>query len=142
LSLAYRDIRRGQLGKMPSAHTIIEKVKAPPQVLSEQSIWDRIREGLSPSRPDFNPSGKPVPLWLYILFEAQEFGQGGEHLGPLGGQIVSDVIIGLLKRDPESFLSRDSNWTPDQSFVSVRGRPFGIADLIQMAEDQKRRHLP
>ena len=37
---------------------------------------------------------KRTPLWFYVLREAQ-VQAGGEHLGPVGGRIVAEVIIGL-----------------------------------------------
>jgi hypothetical protein len=58
----------------------------------------------------------------------------GEQLGPVGGRIVAEVIIGLIKGDGHSYLSQDPDWTPtygqDGSFTAVdllkgRGRRGG-----------------
>jgi hypothetical protein len=36
---------------------------------------------------------------------------GGQHLGPVGGRIVGEVILGLLQLDPDSYLQQ-SGWRP------------------------------
>ena len=41
---------------------------------------------------------KSTPLWFYILKEA-ELMEDGLRLGPVGGRIVGEVFIGLLKAD-------------------------------------------
>ena len=43
-----------------------------------------------------------TPLWYYLLREA-ELG-GGESLGPVGGRIVAEVLVGLLQGDPLSYI--------------------------------------
>ena len=42
-----------------------------------------------------------APLWFYILKEAEIVGRGRE-LGPVGGRIVAEVLVGLLQRDLNS----------------------------------------
>ena len=38
------------------------------------------------------------PLWYYVLCEAEsELGEDGRHLGPVGGRIVAEVLVGLLE---------------------------------------------
>jgi hypothetical protein len=53
---------------------------------------------------------KDTPLWYYVLKEA-EIG-GGAQLGPVGSRIVTNVIIGALVADPNSYLSIDPDWKP------------------------------
>jgi len=55
------------------------------------------------SRPPFATS---TPLWYYILAEAK-LAANGLHLGPVGGRIVAETLIGLLSADPASYLSAD-----------------------------------
>src|SRR6185312_12419422 len=50
-----------------------------------------------------------APLWFYILKEAEHVGDGtatgkGRTLGPVGGRIVAEVLVGLLQKDPDSYL--------------------------------------
>src|SRR6266542_1253551 len=52
-----------------------------------------------------------TPLWYYVLKEA-ELVEDGLRLGPVGGRIVGEVFIGLLKADNTSYLAAQPNWTP------------------------------
>jgi hypothetical protein len=52
-----------------------------------------------------------TPLWYYILKEAEVM-EKGLRLGPVGGRIVGEVIIGLLQLDRNSFLADEPNWKP------------------------------
>jgi hypothetical protein len=45
-----------------------------------------------------------TPLWYYILAESKVV-TAGQHLGPVGGRIVAETLIGLLWADPTSYLS-------------------------------------
>ena len=65
----------------------------------------------------FAPFARSTPLWYYILAEAKALA-GGLHLGPVGGRIVAETLIGLLRADPTSYLS-----------VYPRFEPFLGADL-------------
>ena len=47
--------------------------------------------------------GASTPLWYYVLCEAERKA-GGEQLGPVGGRIVAEVLVGLLAADPRSYL--------------------------------------
>jgi hypothetical protein len=134
LSLAYRDIRRGQLHRLPDGHAVAKKLGIQ-KVVSADLIWEKTKERLERSGSNYDPYGKPVPLWFYILFEAQEFANG-EHLGPVAARIISDVFVGLLKGDPESFLSKKPDWRPT---LGANPGKFGIADLLRIAEKQKAR---
>ncbi len=61
--------------------------------------------------------GTSTPLWYYILAEAKTT-TDGVNLGPVGGRIVAETLIGLLRADPTSYLS-----------VFPRFRPFLGTDL-------------
>jgi hypothetical protein len=67
-------------------------------------------------------------LWFYILKEAEVL-HDGDRLGPVGGRIVGEVLVGTIDADPESFRSVDPNWTPRlparrnaESLLPTRGR--------------------
>ncbi len=71
-----------------------------------------------------------TPLWYYILCEARMTGgERGKHLGPVGGRIVSEVILGLLASDPTSYVN-EPGWTPDL----VPGEDFTMTDLIEFVK--------
>ena len=78
---------------------------------------------------------RATPLWYYILREAKTLGIGvpaeaatetqmeidaGMTLGPIGGRIVAEVLVGLLEGDPQSYLSRWPAWTPEQEAETLR----------------------
>jgi hypothetical protein len=65
----------------------------------------------------YRPFGTSTPLWYYLLAEAKT-ATDGLHLGPVGGRIVAETLIGLLRADPTSYLA-----------VSPDFRPFLGADL-------------
>ncbi len=59
----------------------------------------------------YRPFGTRTPLWYYILAEARAT-TDGLHLGPVGGRIVAESLIGLLRADPTSYLSVDPDFRP------------------------------
>jgi hypothetical protein len=73
---------------------------------------------------------RSTPLWFYILKEAEVL-EGGLRLGPVGGRIVGEVFIGLLKADPRSYLASDRNWKP--VLPSATPGEFRITDLLTFA---------
>jgi hypothetical protein len=82
--------------------------------------------GIAPIRrshilePEFDLHGhatairNSTPLWYYVLREA-ELESAGETLGPVGGRIVAEVLVGLVQADPASYLSQNPRWRPGQS---------------------------
>jgi len=69
-----------------------------------------------------------TPLWFYVLREAQVT-SAGEHLGPVGGRIVAEVIVGLIQGDRTSYLRQDPDWTPTYCSEDT----FTMVDLLQAA---------
>jgi hypothetical protein len=90
-SLAVRDLVRGGNTGLPSGESVAALLGVP--------------AAPSPEWPD------GTPLWFYILTEAAHF-EHGDRLGPVGGRIVADVLIGLLRADPASYLTLDPGWEP------------------------------
>ena len=74
-----------------------------------------------------------TPLWYYVLKEAQVI-EKGLRLGPVGGRIVGEVIIGLLQLDRDSYLSDSPRWRPTlpQRNGQVTG-DFRIIDFLTFA---------
>ncbi len=68
-----------------------------------------------------------TPLWLYVLREAAVRG-AGDYLGEVGGQIVAEVIVGIIRNDPESYLANDPSWRP--TLPSHQPDSFKIRDLL------------
>ena len=55
---------------------------------------------------------------------------GGFHLGPVGGRIVGEVVIGLLQSDPASWLGQQPDWTPS---LQRPGPDFRMTDFLTFA---------
>jgi hypothetical protein len=119
-SLATRDLQRGQATGLPSGEAVAKAFCAP--VLEADQV------GLAATgwRDE-------TPLWFYILKEAAAL-ERGERLGPVGGRIVGEVLIGLIDADPESFRNVDRCWTPTLPAREL-GR-FSIADVLAPAGDR------
>jgi hypothetical protein len=76
------------------------------------------------------PGGGPAPLWYYILKEAS-VQAGGQHLGEVGGRIVAEVFLGLLEKDPSSYLRNEPTWRPFLDATAVG--EFTVPDLIKLS---------
>jgi hypothetical protein len=59
----------------------------------------------------YAPFATSTPLWYYILAEGKA-AAAGLHLGPVGGRIVAETLIGLLRADPTSYLSVNPRFQP------------------------------
>ena len=70
-----------------------------------------------------------TPLWYYVLREAMVT-NGGNQLGPLGGRIVAETFVRMLRRDADSFMNVPS-FAP--SLPSSVPGTFMIADLLEFA---------
>src|SRR3954451_6996010 len=108
-SLATRDLQRGQAVGLASGEAVARRLGVP--VLGPEQL------GLA----EHGWTGE-TPLWLYILKEAEVL-HDGDRLGPVGGRIVGDVLVGIVDADPESFRAVDPAWTP--SLPARRAGAFG-----------------
>jgi hypothetical protein len=65
-------------------------------------------------------SGSPggTPLWYYILREA-DVRCGGHRLGPVGGRIVGEVLVGLLDLDASSVRHAPADWRPAATLTQL-----------------------
>ena len=78
-----------------------------------------------------------TPLFYYMLKESAlipdtDIGKnsGGFHLGPVGGRIVGEVVIGLLQSDPSSWIVQKPDWTPT---LQNPGPAFRMTDFLTFA---------
>jgi hypothetical protein len=117
--LAERNLLRGKRVGLPSGQRIATAMGVKP--LSNSAL------GLS-KNPDWDGQ---APLWYYILKEAELPPYDAERLGPVGGRIVAEVLVGLLQRDRDSYLSVNA-WTPTPPIAPAPGR-FGFVDLLRYA---------
>lgn len=121
--LAVRNLIRGKYMGLPAGQDVALAMGIA-QPLSEEELYDGIELEAS-VRDDL--AGR-APLWFYVLREAQ-LKADSSHLGPVGGRIVAEVLIGLLAADPLSFLGVQPNWRPK---LGSEGR-FTLGDLINIA---------
>jgi hypothetical protein len=115
-SLASRDLYRGHAVQLPSGEAVARAMGVTPVPRSD------LRAGRLGSAGE-------TPLWLYVLAEAEQQ-QTGERLGAVGGRIVGEVLIELLKHDPTSYLSAAPTWQPE--LANEHGE-FGIVELLRYA---------
>src|SRR5439155_6005793 len=87
--LANLNLRRGRALGLPSGQDVAEAMEHEPMNHRELGLEGAL--------------GDHTPLWYYLLREAQVHSDG-EHLGPVGGRIVAEVLVGLLEGDPQSYL--------------------------------------
>jgi Animal haem peroxidase len=105
--LPQRNLLRQLTWGLPSGQSIARAIGAEP--LARDDLGD-----IGGVYPRF---ARSTPLWYYVLAEAK-VAAGGLRLGPVGGRIVVETLIGLLRADPTSYLS-----------VSPRFKPFLGSDL-------------
>ena len=106
--LAFRNLLRAKFYDMPSGEAVAEAMGIP----EEQIIRD----------PLF-PEG--TPLWFYILREAEmtpnKDGLLGAELGPVGGRIVAEVFVDLLRRTAVTRLSKSRTCRTFRAGTSASG---------------------
>ena len=125
VSLAERNLLRHLTWQMPSGQAIAEAMGGP--VLSDGHFAE-----LKAIYPPFVSS---TPLWYYVLREADVLANG-ETLGPIGGRLVAEVFIGLLRADPNSMLNQAAPFVPT---LGPAAGEFRMIDLLRIAGvDQKR----
>ena len=120
-SLAQRNLLRHVTWGLPSGQQLARRMKLP--LLGRNDLSDLSGFGLG--------LDASTPLWFYVLREAEVM-EGGRHLGPVGGRIVAEVILGLLQTDDDSFLTRQPSWRPTLP-ASAGGGDFRMVDLLTLA---------
>jgi len=117
--LPRRNLQRGNKLGLPSGEFVARRMGE--DELSDEKlhldmfdagIQEELREG--------------TPLWYYVLCETPD----GEHLGPVGGRIVAEVLVGLLAADDNSYLKQKPCWRPTLG----TGGDFTMADLVRIAQ--------
>jgi hypothetical protein len=123
ISLAQRNLLRHVTWSLPSGQSIARAMRAP--VLSSGDLADVGALGSN--------LGRSTPLWFYILREAHVLA-GGNTLGPVGGRIVGEVLLGLLQLNRNSYLRASPGWRPTlfNRFGQQTG-DFKMVDLLTFA---------
>jgi hypothetical protein len=143
-ALAHRNLLRGLSMGLPSGQSVARHMGLEPIPDEELTVGKANVDGLK-GNESITAFGKTftenAPLWFYVLAEAQHQwvkeaskikGDDAKNmihtrLGPVGGRIVAEVLIGLMLGDPHSFLSQWPTWTP---WFADEGR-FGMPELLK-----------
>jgi hypothetical protein len=129
-ALAALNLLRGWRLGLPSGQAVARHMEM--EALSDEQLFDsedadrkRARAALLTNHPGIFKNN--APLWFYILREAEIFGNS-QHLGPVGGTIVAEVLAGLIREDRHSFLAQWPKWRP--TLPGAEPGHFTLADLI------------
>jgi hypothetical protein len=117
-NLLQRLLVRHQTWELPSGQAIARVLRVPAMCCRELAPYGL---GLEQN----------TPLLYYVLEEAAS-AEGGRHLGPVGGRIVAEVVVGLLQLDPTSYLNVRPDWRPTLPSQAGRGQ-FQLVDLLAFA---------
>ncbi len=115
-SLAQRNLLRHLTFKIPSGQQVAGAMRITPLAASD----------LADLKP-FHLHNR-TPLWFYCLREAEVLGEG-KRMGPVGGRIIGEVMIGLLEGDTTSYLRQEPDWTP----ILGNDGEFTMVDLLKFA---------
>jgi Animal haem peroxidase len=127
-NLVFLNLRRGRALGLPSGRDVALAMGEKP-LADEQLVPAPIELGDAVA----SAVVKAPPLWYYVLCEARARG-AGVRLGPVGGRIVAEVLVGLVQGDPASYLSQNPLWRPE---LRLRGGNAveSIADLINYVQE-------
>jgi hypothetical protein len=101
LVLPQRNLLRALTWGLPSGQGVARTMGVDP--LSSKDLADIANV--------YRPFGSSTPLWYYILAEGRVAAKG-LTLGPVGGRIVAETLIELLRSDPGSYLSASPGFQP------------------------------
>jgi hypothetical protein len=127
--LATRNLRRGLALGLPSGQGMASAFRIAPMTAAQ------LTSGLPAAEVNVLNSSNGLllnktPLWYYVLREAAVLG-GGSQLGPVGGRIVAETFVRMLKRDASSYLNVPSGFSP--ILPSAAPGDFTVADLVRFA---------
>lgn len=141
-NLAVRNLLRGMSMALPSGQDIARAMGLTPIADKNLRVCKAILEewdaDATPNMHTFSNGAFKgnAPLWYYVLAEAlfewsqraKKSGSKGNAepvmLGPVGGRIVAETLIGLALDDSHSYLRQAPNWTP-----ATAGFITGKADM-------------
>jgi hypothetical protein len=143
--LAVRNLLRGRKLGLPSGQTIARLMGVTPltasQIATKHTVVLDITKNPMPVVQEYDEPDTEiaaviqnaawngeVPLWFYILKEAESIGKT-RQLGPVGGRIVAEVLVGLLQRDQNSYLYLNPSWKP--SLPAATPGTFTMVDLLK-----------
>ena len=138
LSLAFRNLKRGQLLLLPSGQDVAKAMGFTP-LKDAHIIIFKAEDGTketdgengtkAPTITDVSKAfaGK-CPLWTYCLAESRRnfYRKGKARLGQVGGTIVGETFLALMMADDASIVN-NPHWRPRF------GVPFGLPEILKTA---------
>jgi len=138
LSLAFRNLLRGQLLLLPSGQDVARAMHFTP-LTDQEIIIFKAEDGTqetdgeggakAPTITDVSKAfaGK-CPLWTYCLAESRRnfYNKGQARLGQVGGTIVGETFLALMMAD-ETSIVHHPHWRPRF------GLPFGLPEILKTA---------
>jgi hypothetical protein len=118
-ALPQRNLLRHLTWQLPSGQSIARVMGVTPLAAADLHELAHLGVGFERS----------TPLWYYVLKEAEILADG-LHLGPVGGRIVAEVLIGLLQSDPSSYLATQPRWRPT---LPAKNGTFRMTDFLTFA---------
>jgi hypothetical protein len=127
--LATRNLARGHALELPSGQGMAGQFGIAPMSAAQ------LTSGLSaPEVALLNSNGgvllNKTPLWYYVLRESAVL-QSGNRLGPVGGRIVAETFVRMLKRDAGSYINLTGGFVP--FLPSAVDGQFTVGDLVNFA---------
>lgn len=127
-SLPFRNLRRGVIFGLPSGQDVANAMR-----IANPLTPDEIASGPDGAIAKKHNLHLQTPLWYYILKEAQ-VRKNGERLGPVGATIISEVFVGLVHGDHQSYLwQKGLDWKPE--LPSKQAGTFKMTDLLRLVGD-------
>lgn len=152
-NLALRNLRRGAMMGLPSGQDIARAMGltplSPDQILIGKALHENGDFDAKPIKTIAPALAECTPLWAYILAEAtaqwrqKVESEGltgaaanfvGTSLGPVGGRIVAETLIGLILADGHSYLSQDPNWLPWATPDCRAEQKYTMLDMLKFAD--------
>ena len=137
-AITVRNLLRGLALGLPWGEDVAD-------ALGEKRLEPRVLRARTHSELlDAEPFEGKTPLWYYILEEAKLQGNGGK-LGRVGGRIVAETLVGLIRHSRYSILRKArgadeewelSDWRPAYGRPSARAERFRfeMTDLLRAAD--------
>ena len=111
IALAERNLLRGKRLGLPAGQDVATAMGIKPLTNAQLGLTE--------------PGWKnKAPLWFYILKVSELL--GGKKLGPVGGRIVAEVILGLMALDKTSYFNANPSFSP--------GANYKMGDFILAAD--------
>ena len=122
-SILFRNLMRGFHRRIPLGQRLAVEYGVTP--LSEAEMREALPDGAPPGlrgkglRDTAQALGflRDTPAWLYFLCESLQR-ENGERVGATASHIIADTFVGLIRRNPGSYLDQDgTSWHPRESVL-------------------------